>query len=452
MSEKNKIKWLLKQLPLLEENNIIDEAGGLKIKDYYTGKLEGLNYSWVTYFLLGILGALLVVGGIILLFIFNWSSLPRTVKTGAAFLITIIPQGLCIWFLLNENNKMDKETQLRLRESFSIVLSILFGASIALIGQIYHLPSNMELFLLIWAVSTLVIIYLFDSLLAVVLYLVLIISLASVMQNKESVGLAFYPLFFLLGPFYYFEFKKYGQKDNLRLTFLHYASIAALICGLGITLEKVIPGLWICAYANLFVIFYLISLFVEDESKSFFYRPFRVAAFLGVGLFAYLLSYHWPWKDIGWSYIRDGERFHEAAAIFDYAVVIIFPIITLIMGFLAVKREKNINYPFAIFGFLTMGLYLLMAIAHLDQYIPAWAVNGYIFILGGYLLYLGDIKESLLIVNSSMGLVFATVITRFFDQDMSTLTRGIAFIAVGIIILVVNSVLVRKFKQKKQDQ
>ncbi|MCL5072670.1 MAG: DUF2157 domain-containing protein, partial [Actinobacteria bacterium] len=71
-------------------------------------------------------------------------------------------------FILKNN------VNIALKETFSFVWAVSFGVTVAFIGQIYHFEENLEMYLLLWLFSTLFIIYIFDSLTSVCLYIVLL--------------------------------------------------------------------------------------------------------------------------------------------------------------------------------------------------------------------------------------------------------------------------------------
>ena len=220
----NKIKWLLNEINFLKENKIINDKDGDKLKNYYTEKIHIIKkaksnlFIKILFFSLGILASLSIVGGITLVVVnFNWRLLSKELKTFLSFLLLVIPQAIAGYILC-----FKKKESVLLKEIFSIVLSIMFGITIAFIGQIYQLSSDIESFLLTWSISTLFIIYLFNSLSCTVFYLVLIISLSSVMQLNGKIGLVFYPLIAGLIPFYIIEFRK---NSIFRIKILDFLSI-----------------------------------------------------------------------------------------------------------------------------------------------------------------------------------------------------------------------------------
>ena len=345
----------------------------------------------------------------------------------------------------------DKEN-LRKKETFSLILSLFFGISIAFIGQIYRLPENTESFLLIWLISTVFIIYLFNSISSTVLYSILLICYTSVMQNNGKIGLVFYPLLALLIPFYIIEYKK---RTHLRIKIFDYFLIITIISGLGITLEKVVPGLWIIAYSNLFVLFYLYGIvFEKTDGFSLFYSPFRVAGIFGIAVFGYLLTFHWPWNEIGWEFYRTEDRFNQFASIFDYAICIILPLVSGYLFYLALIRKKLTNHILCGFGILNIFIYLLVATFYksnkdLILLFPAWFMNLFVIAYCLYFFYIGYKNKSLVTVNASTIFLLVLIITRFFDFDMDVLTRGFAFIVLGIILVLINIILSKKFKRLK---
>jgi uncharacterized membrane protein len=442
MKNNKKIKWFIEQIPLLKKEKIIDEKTSERLTDYYQKKITKVNILKLLIIGLGITSGLLILGGIILLIIiFNWFVLTKEMKTIIAFLILIVPQVICGYTLFKN------KASIIIKEIFSLIYSISFGVSIAFIGQIYQLPSNIELFFIIWSLSTILIIYIFNSLSSVPLYLILIISLASYMQLDDKIGLYFYPLYLLLIPFYLIEYKK---NNYIRVKLFDYFLLAGIVIGLGITMEKTVPGLWLVAYANLFVILYLYSITFKTDEDSLFLSPFKIAGVIGISILAYMYTYHWPWEDIGWSYYRSDVKFHDLAAIFDYSVCIIFPLISIFLSYLAIKKNKLKNYIFVLFGILIIILFFIVSLTNsklYSEYLPVWVMNLFILILCGYSFYVGFKNKSLMTVNSAMFLLFLTIISRFFDSDISSLIRGFSFIITGIIILCINLILVKKLKQ-----
>ena len=93
---------------------------------------------------LSTIGALLIVGGIILLISANWDAIPRGVKIAAGLLLMLSAWGGG-WYL-----REGREGYRRAGESLYLVGAGLWLANIALIGQIYHLSSRLPNAFLLW--------------------------------------------------------------------------------------------------------------------------------------------------------------------------------------------------------------------------------------------------------------------------------------------------------------
>ena len=435
----NYIKWLLSELPVLKEKNIIDEPGKNKLERYYIQQLELFDPKSVIITIFSILATILICGGIILIIGYNWSNIPRSYKTILAFLLLMIPQVLCFYYLFIRK----KELSIATKETLAGFWAIGFGTTIAFIGQIYQLPENTTAFLFIWAMSTLVILYIFDSIICVPIYLSLIIGFVSSNQIHGDVGYYFLPLLALLIPNYFINYKK---SSSVRLSVYNYFFVTASIVGMGISLEKTLPGLWIIIYSNLFGMYYCIGKLLEDKEDSLFYSPFKAAGVMGTAILAYMLTWEWPWKNIGWDYYRTEGNFHELAGMYDFLLTFLFTATVIILSYLLIKKKKSFNKLLPVFGILTFLLYFSVS-AGLGTVLAGFIINFFILILCGYSFYSGYKNNSLITINASMFFVTLTIITRFFDDEIGLLGRGIVFILLGITIGIINKYISKKWKK-----
>jgi hypothetical protein len=71
-------------------------------------------------------------------------------------------------------------------------------------------------------------------------------------------------------------------------------------------------------------------------------------------------------------------------------------------------------------------------------------MNCYVLLLGVDILARGIRTNSIARANFGLLLIAALAITRFFDSDLSFVTRGIGFIVVGAGFLVANILLFKK--------
>jgi uncharacterized membrane protein len=387
MSKTTRIKWFLDQIPALTGDRVIDENTGKSLYAHYSQQLEQIKQHNRRNMLKPVLGALIllaaisIIGGITLIVVtYGWANIPVMVKTVFAFMMLLVPQGLCAWIVF-----AGKKPGSGIREGFSLALSIMFGISIAFIGQIYQLPSNINGFLVVWALSTLVVIYLFRSLSATVFYLGLTILHTSSMQYDEKIGLMFYLFIIALIPYYIIEYRK---NELLRQKILDYFLVATIIGSLGITMEKAVPGLWIVAYANLFALLYLFGIvFERRENNSILMQPLKISGIVGIMVLGSLLLLEWPWEGVGWKGFRNEARFDQVATFFDYAICIIMPLATALLGWLAWKKEKRVNWPMASFGILAGIAWIIAAGFYKNQTVIYFISRSLFFYLAGLAIW-----------------------------------------------------------------
>ena len=131
-----------KDIPELLKAGIITPETAEGIRQYYREKAgQSQNRLFIIF---GILGAILVGLGVILIIAHNWDEFSRTLKTFFSFLPLLVGQFFCAFTLWRKNDSS------AWRESSSAFLFFAVGASISLISQVYHIPGNISVFLLTW--------------------------------------------------------------------------------------------------------------------------------------------------------------------------------------------------------------------------------------------------------------------------------------------------------------
>ena len=156
------------EIQLLLDNKVITQDIAERINSFYASKNENKTSRLFTIF--GVLGSLLVGLGIILILAHNWDNFSKSVKTTFSFLPLIIGQAFVGYSIF-------KTKSVTWREASGTFLFFAVGASIALIGQVYNIPSNLSGFLLTWTLVSIPVIYLLRSNAVLLLCLVFALSL-----------------------------------------------------------------------------------------------------------------------------------------------------------------------------------------------------------------------------------------------------------------------------------
>ena len=432
MSQKQ-IRWFLGELPSLLENGVIDGAAAERLRRHYESA-AGPSRNWaLTIF--GILGGTLVGLGVILLLAHNWADLSRAARTALAFAPLVAAQLLAVWIF-----RAGKESA-AWREGVGLFWTLAVGAAIALVAQTYHIPGDAGRFALTWMLLTLPIVYLLNATGPALVYLAGITFWAIDAQSNAGQALPFWPLAALILPHVVYAAR--GNPYAARPALLFWGIAFALCVAVGVTLEKILPGLWIIVYGALFAIFYLAGEFWFGEAPSAWQKPFQTFGAVGGVVLAFLLTYDWPWEEIGWRYWRHGAAYHGFAATLDYALAALLPAAAIALLVSSVRRGKA--HALFIGALPILAVLGFALVAQTGEETAALALfNLYVFAVGLGLLVQGFRARRASTVNAGLLVVFALILLRFFDEDLGFVFRGVVFVLLGLAFLAVNLVLARK--------
>lgn len=376
------INWLLEELKVLVQKGVITQDVSKKISSYYRYEYErqvsetqirstvGNSEPTVTSsnssiyqqinsrakssskkvpdiraehipVLLSIIAGILISAGVISLIAYNWNVIPRTLKAVVAFVLLLAVQSFgCIVFL-----KKSLYEKAHFRELASVVLSLLFGGSVAFISQICRLPGNASGFVFIWAVSSILLTYSFKSIATFFIALVQICSYAIVCRTSGGAIAGFYLLFATLVPF------AWAKKYTMRIMLV----IAAFM--LAVVIEKCIPGLWIVCSVSYAVLCFVIGQIRKDE--------FIInSSAIGLCILLQVLSINSLWRDIGWQHFR--LSYFYIGSILDCVLALCLTVTAIALPVIPVLRRKTkvsytLIYPFC--AFVVALLYIIYSCA-----------------------------------------------------------------------------------------
>lgn len=155
---RRRVSWLQAQVQLWEENKIIspEQAGSILDSSKISRDVPKKKFDMIK--LVTLFGAVFIGIGVIFLIASNWQEIPKFVRTGALLLLTIGTMWAG-YFLSYEKGKYPV-----LGKSLIVLASILWGATLALIAQIYNLSSDGSwVILILWAVPLLPLAYFLEN-------------------------------------------------------------------------------------------------------------------------------------------------------------------------------------------------------------------------------------------------------------------------------------------------
>ncbi len=433
MSNKKHIKWLYEQLPELISKGIIQQDQAEKLKEHF-GEAEEKPAYHIGFIVVGILGTLLISGGIILIFAYNWENLPKAWRTIFSFAPLVIAQ---IFYGYAYFKKRDSITWV---EGASIFLMLMIAASIALVSQTYHISGTMENFLWIWLVLSIPLMYLLPASLAAIVYQIGIASWA--MQRDDSDSVWYWLLLVAVVPHLVLNLRK--QAEPIRQNLLGWTLVSTILFGWFGTIETSISEFSFLGTNLLFSTFYLLGEQVYHRSRRFVDIPFQVFGVTGIAVFLLFLTYQVQTSAFMPNEILYGKYLDPPAGIVNFIVLLL---LMLGYGYLLLKdfMKRNIIGHFAAFIPFFMLLVILLSRSGLGG-LAMLLSNLYLLAYGIAYLVNGVQARRMSWVNIGLLFILALATLRFFDTDWSFVVKGIAFILLGLGFLSANIILSRRIK------
>jgi len=429
---KKAVGWLYQQLPELISKGVLSREVADRLRQYY-GEVKSLGKRWTILIVCGVLGALLIGLGIIMIFAHNWEQLSRLSRAILSFLPLVIGQGLVLWVLWKRPESH------AFKEGTATFLALMVGASIALISQTYHISGAFGTFIMTWMMLILPLVYLMQASIPAAIFLIGITSWAGSHWDKPLLAILFWPLAALVLPHFLWALRQ--KAYLLRTTILSLVIMVCVCCGAGFSLGKGWPDSWIIIFPSLFAIFYGLGHQNFKALTTNWQRSLRIVGALGIIVLAFQFTFRFVWQDHGYSYFHLRHGVSQVGALPDHLLTLLIVIAASVIFFLQVKRR---DFTRGIFGALPLLAFFSYSLRGVSHILPMMIFNLYLFVLSISRIVIGVRNNSLGAINSGMLILALLIIIRFFDSDISFIIKGLAFIIVGAGFLISNLVLVRR--------
>lgn len=425
---------LVKDLPELVQAGLISPETAASIRAYYREKGgQSSNRLFVAF---GVIGAILVGLGIILVLAHNWDAFSRTVKTYWAFLPLLMGQVLCGFVLLR------KSESVAWRESSAAFLFFAVGASLSLVSQIYHMPGELSVFLLTWMLLFLPLIYVMKSSITSLLYLIGITFYAAETSYWTYPGTEAYFYWILLlsiMPHYYLLGRK-NPEGNFMI-FHHWIIPLSVVTTLG-TIAGTADDLMVPAYFSLFGLSYLIGELDFFARQKPINNGYKILGFVGTLVLLLTVSFGWFWEHLR----NEDFTWNEVIASPEFLVAVV---LTVFGAVLLVLHLKNKSWKEAKPIGLVFVLFIPIFISGLSSSLSVLLVNLLVFAIGIFTIRNGGRLNNLGTLNLGLLIIAALVVCRFFDTDLSFILRGGLFVSVGIGFIFANYWMLKKRKSNE---
>ena len=377
--------------------------------------------------LFGILGAVLIGGGIILLLAHNWDQLGRPARGAVAFAPLVLSQALAFWMLWT-----DRGTTVW-RETVGTFLALMVGACIALISQTYNLGGDFAEFMLVWTLLSLPVAYLLRATLPAIWFCTATVIWGFNMEwDQRGSSLWFWPLLALVLPLWWIMGRQ--NRYHPRPVLLGWAIAGAGCFGVAFSTARGWGGHhWMLAYAGWYAFLYLAGRRWFPEGRTIWHRPLQFIGVIGAATLALVLTFDGAWRELGEYLVRPQPL--------SLLAVFLWPALAALLWLESLWRR---DIPAAVVGAFPGLVAVAMTLPPGSAGSVQALFNFYVFATGVALLVLGVRRHQLGTVNGGMLILSALVLCRFFDSDLGFVLRGVVFIALGAGFLIANFLLLRR--------
>ena len=415
--------WLLSEIGRWTADGIISQEQADRLRQRYAAPTDGPPWGLLVF---ASAGALVIGLGVILLFAYNWTEIPKFGKLALVFaaVVTAHASGLVLYRRAG--------WQRRLGEAFSLLGTMFYGAGIWLVAQIYHIDEHYPNGFLLWALGAMALAWILES----IPHALLATMLLAVWGGSEVFHFHDPNLWALalvaggLAPL------AWRQQSALLLAFVLAAVELLLIANVfnyGGSSRAFTASL---AFAVLLVA----AARLTAWSRPSFSTGARVMAFFGFGGFfvcSYLLGFHDAADDLlRWG--RHPGAHSGFAAVHSWTL---FTLAAAAWGWIAwqsLVRKSHLAVEEWLVPIALLYAYGLAAFAlSTSDYAVFIAGSFNLILLGMAVMWMWRGCSESRLPPTVMGslLLAAVVLARYFDLFQSLAARGLAFILLGGIFM-----------------
>jgi uncharacterized membrane protein len=434
-------RWLLEQLPQWERDGLLsaDAVRTLRERHAVDDSQPGL-----AQIVMGALGALLIGTGLIAVIGFNWDDFSRPVRLLFAFLPLLVTQVISFRVL-----QLGDTAAAWVRETAALLQTLATGACIALVSQIYNLGGDWPDFLFWWMLLSLPLVWVLKANSVAIFYLIAIAvwSLNHGFGRPWYDSSLLYPLL-LLGLFPFWP--GWPPKATLSPSLRWIMTISAILglCSAAVVAsarisefssyrDETFVWLWTLTAAALT----LFPLSRAGVAESTWRKPQVVLGTLWLLGYGIAATFH----GIGDGILRGATLALTLPWCWGLLGLLV------LFGILAWQRRR-----WAVLAIASIALLPLLAVPLTQSEagpiaLLSWLVTLHLSLIGITLIML-EFTGRRGAPRLGAALLCMLVIARMFESELSLLTKGMAFIIIGVAFLAFNLFMSRLARQKPVSQ
>ena len=437
---KETYQWLEKELPLWVDEGIVTQESSEVLLRRYAAEKASSRSSGIAFSLLGFA---LVGLGIISILAYNWDELGHLERTLLAIFLLVGAQAFAFWV------KRYRSNDAALREGSGIFWFLMMGASLAIIGQTYHLGGTLSDFLSVWLLLSFAIAWVLPSSGAAFFQIILwtVVWLGSrsdfnaLWDAHTSSFLSPWMLVLLafgwVG-FYGLQLKK-APKANATLLLSWAIALSVLVIFIvdvgmeAYRMQTMRMTLTLCAL--FFAVYYLAGTLYLFHGEKAWQRPFeRIGK---IGIFILLLA-HISFNREQWI-VHFSSSYYTQSNGFIITLALIFGMLLALL----LRKEKRVPSEILLIATpIILGVYGMLQ----NGAIAMIFINASVILGASWMIVCGAKEEKIGLINQGMLLIALVIWIHFMDANFDLVAKGMAFIITGILFLVLNALIRRRFK------
>jgi uncharacterized membrane protein len=416
-------KWLHGEIEAWRSQGLIEPPQAEALMARYP--VSGAERAW-SRIIFSAIGAILAGLGVILFFAYNWAFLPKALKLAMVFAAVIASHGAALWLARGAAPRRG------LVEGLHILGTMLFGAGIWLVAQVYHIDEHYPNGILIWSLGALALAWSLPSL-AQGFLAVLLVSLWAGVEAFEFrwtadwapflVGLGVVPLAWL-------------QRSRVLLFF----GLAALLAMLVLTTIALEDELFITVVFFSAILYIAAGLLVPASAFGASAPVFKTLGFTVYLGALYLLSFPWAVE------ILDDLTFSSTLVTVYFAVPLVAAAAAW-LGVLAAGLGRLDEVWRWHWGILSIPLVLVAVLSLEPLPLGGWlaAIPFNLIFLAHCVVFIvqGSRDANPKLVSIACVLFALLVITRYVDLFNSLLLRSLIFLLLGAGLFLVGNFYAR---------
>ena len=446
MSKEN-YQWLEKELPSWVGEGILTGEGAKALLSRYESEKFVQRSSGMAFSLLGFA---LVGLGIISILAYNWDELGHFERTLLA--ITLLVGSQLFGFFAKRYRSNDTS----LLEGSGVLWFLMMGASLAIIGQTYHLGGTVFDFLSMWLLLSFGIAWLLPSSgaawLQIILWTVVWISNRSDFTTLMEMNIgSFISPWVLLGialcwVVYYVRQLQMAKNANATLLLSWGLAISLFL----VFIVEVVMQTRDMRHVNntftllalFFSLYYMAGMLYLSHGEKTWQRPFERIGKLG----AFILVLSHVSSSSGRWLAKSASLMQESNSISWLMISLMVLFVALLM--LVLRKVKHV--PAEMLVILSPVIFLIYNALQYNEDASALASMLFInvaLLLGASLMIVCGAREAKIgLINQGMILIGLGVWIHFMDADFDLVAKGVAFIVTGVVFLAINAFARRKLR------